>query len=136
VRVAVLWPVVLWSLGLATIVLAVRSGGASFGLLLIFPVVHGGSPWLALGSLLIFAGFVALGFVGSGGRAPGDTRPASSAGSPAADATPTTGGGVVLVGPIPILFGSWKGDPTAYRRWAILGLVLTAVAVLAVFWLA
>lgn len=125
-RAVVLLPPTLWIAGIVAIALAVSSGGARFTLLLIFPVVSGDSPVLLLGVVLVFAGFLSLAFVSF---APGDDgEPPRTSGTRSLPGEDSGSAGVILIGPLPILFGRWKGNRVAYSRWAAVGVVLTLVA--------
>jgi uncharacterized protein (TIGR00304 family) len=116
--------------GVALIVLSVIDGGASVSLLVIIPIISGSSLVFLLGVVLLIAGFFSLPFalaVVDDDAAP--TLPAST--------TPTSGtsgdvGGVVLIGPVPIVFGSWKGVSPRIR-WALVlvGAVLLTFALVA-----
>jgi len=105
-------PIVLLGAGVALLVYSVRSGGASFSLVVIFPVVTGGSFSLLGGVAVLFAGLLLFplvlfppGEVASedSRRLPSD-RPPTSTDSTASESS----GGVVLIGPIPIFFGAWS----------------------------
>ncbi|HYB79342.1 MAG TPA: DUF131 domain-containing protein [Thermoplasmata archaeon] len=120
----------LWVAGIVLVVLAVIRGGATVSLVLIVPVVSGDSVDFLLGVVLIIAGFVALLFAAVEGGPEGERTPteavrASASGSSGA-------GGVVLIGPIPIVFGSWRGL-SRRARWM---LALVGAAVLIVVGLA
>jgi len=118
-------PVALLVAGALLVVLAVVEGGATFGVAVIVPFVVGRSIYLAIGVLLLVAGFLTLplafpwesledGAEEALYERPGKAR--SSVGS----------GGIVVVGPVPILFGSWR-DVSARTR------LLIAIAAAAVF---
>lgn len=101
-------------------------GDLQVALLVVFPVVYGSGPWAVLGIGLLMAGFVALlleaasGLPGGPpGRGPGHGRDPFEGGSgearesawgeepgePEAESG-FRGGGVVMLGPIPIVLGS------------------------------
>ena len=107
--------------GLVLVADAVRRGSASLSLILIVPVISGSSAEFVLGAIALFAGILALfvSFTGPWEVVPaGPTEGGGSGGS----------GGVVLIGPIPIFFGSAR--PASRRtvlRWTLLGLALTVV---------
>ncbi|HYY47345.1 MAG TPA: DUF131 domain-containing protein [Thermoplasmata archaeon] len=126
--------------GLLTLALAISRGEATVYLIVIIPAVVGTGPLALLGILLVFAGFFLTFFLGFVGPAP----PLAS--GPPIPATPTTPeatsppaptrrwGGVVFLGPFPLVFGS---DPKMTRNMLLLGAVLF-VALLALtiaFWL-
>ena len=103
-------PIAVFVSGIACIAAAVAGGEADAHLFLIFPVFSGSSWPFILGTLLIvlsfFVGFamVAIGGMDADQPQPGSVEPRS----PATAQRKTTYGGVVLVGPIPIVFGSNK----------------------------
>jgi len=96
--------------GMACVAAAVAGGEADVRLYLIFPVFSGSSWLFILGTLLIvlsfFVGFamIAIGGTEADRPQPGSVEPHS----PATTQKKTTYGGVVLVGPIPIVFASSK----------------------------
>jgi uncharacterized membrane protein len=99
--------------GAGLLALAVLRGEARVGVALIVPFVLGTGPLGAAGVLLLFAAF-ALAFAG-GARAPAEAaRPAERRSA-----------GIVLLGPLPIVWG----EPRA-ARWLLL-LALAVVAALA-----
>lgn len=96
-------------------------------LVVIFPVPTGTSDLFLLGVVLIIVGLFVMPFTlfasepREGGAVPPLNPPSS-----------VTTGGVILIGPVPILFGAWK-NISSRQRWAlaILGTALL-VAVLVV----
>lgn len=112
--------------GAVLVGVAVLRGGASAALIVIFPVVYGGSVGFLVGVLLIVVGLILLPL--GWARLPeddGESAAVSTAGPPEQAA-----GGVLLIGPVPILFGSARN---LSRRgvWALVavGVALTAVLV-------
>lgn len=94
--------------GLAVVALAVVSGAAHLALLVIVPVIYGSSLLFGLGVLLIVVGMVGL-FLG-GTAVTLSTEDQMNSGAASQRSAPSTSvGGVVLLGPIPIIFGSEKG---------------------------
>lgn len=123
--------------GVALVALSVADGSASLALVLIFPVVTGSSPVFFAGVVLIVVGFLAIPFALASSGSP--ERPESSGPSarePAASPAPGSGfGGLVLVGPVPIVFGSWKGVSRQTVVWlALAGAVLLIVALVVFVW--
>ena len=123
----VVWlPVLVFAAGLACIAVAVAEGEAEVSLLLIFPVFSGSSALFMLGTLLIVLSF----FVGFAMLAMGQKelgRFQRELGQPVEQRQPqkeTKYGGVVLVGPVPIAFGS---DRTTAVIMLIIGIVLAIV---------
>lgn len=114
--------------GVVLMVDAVRRGAASAALVLIFPVLSGNSPEFLLGLFAFLLGIVTgmIAFAGARGAA---ARGPPDGGEEGA----STAGGVLLIGPIPIFFGSAR--PASLRAllgWVALGAALTAAAVLIV----
>lgn len=87
--------------GVALLVVAVATGEADVSLVLIFPVFSGSSAAFLIGVLLIFLSFI-LGFVMLARGATDIAQTQQTA------ERRTEFGGVVLIGPIPIAFGSNK----------------------------
>jgi uncharacterized protein (TIGR00304 family) len=113
--------VLLFGAGLVLIADALRRGGASLSIVLIVPVISGSSGEFLLGSLALFAGVV-LFFVSLAG--PWELVPDEPARSEASSQS----GGVVLIGPIPIFFGSARpASRRAVIAWVLLGVALTVV---------
>ena len=107
----IIWvPIAVFVSGIACIAAAVGGGEADVRLFLIFPVFSGSSWLFILGTSLIvlsfFVGFamIAIGGTGADRSQPGSEEPRS----PATTQRKTTYGGVVMVGPIPIIFASSK----------------------------
>jgi uncharacterized protein (TIGR00304 family) len=129
VHLRTLAPVGLFVAGVACIAASVVSGETDVSLLVIFPVFTGSSGLFLLGTALVvfsfIAGFMAL-MVGQVELAGAVLNPGD--GTPEATKTRTDKryGGVVLIGPVPIAFGSDRR--TALAMLAV-GIVL-AIAVL------
>ncbi|OGS42145.1 MAG: hypothetical protein A3K67_01110 [Euryarchaeota archaeon RBG_16_62_10] len=103
-------PIALFVAGVSLIVVAVATGEAEVSLFLIFPVFSGSSGIFLLGTLLIVFSFIvglSLMMMGQAGLARGALEPLPTAKEIEAGAG-TRYGGVVLVGPVPIAFGSDK----------------------------
>jgi uncharacterized protein (TIGR00304 family) len=123
----VVWiPVLIFVAGIACIALAVAEGEAEVSLLLIFPVFSGSSALFLLGTVLIVLSF----FVGFAMLAMGQMelgrsqRELGQSTGPQQIQKDTKYGGVVLVGPIPIAFGS---DRTMAVIMLMIGVVLAIV---------
>jgi uncharacterized membrane protein len=120
---------VLLALGIALIAAAVATGAAQLDLVVIFPVFVGGASALFLGgvaSLLLGIFLLPLAFGGS-------FELESPRSDPSNRSRPPGSGGVVLIGPIPLFFGSWK-HPNRSTWWAAVGVgaaLIVAVLVLA-----
>jgi len=122
-------PVGVFMAGVASITAAAVSGEAQVQLFIIFPVISGNSLLFILGVLLIVASFI-LGFV-LAATSITETEPTPPPGSTGATAqteeTPqkkTRFGGVVLIGPVPIVFGS---DRRMALTMLLLAIVLIAI---------
>jgi len=130
VKVALIAAAALWAAGIALVLLSVLRGGATVSLILIVPVVSGSSVDFLVGVGLVIAGFVALFLAALEGGVDGERSAAEGTASSGPGSSGV--GGVVLVGPIPIVFGSWRGV-SRRARWllALLGAVLVIVVWLA-----
>jgi uncharacterized membrane protein len=118
-------------IGAALLAFALATGGARLYLLLIFPVVTGTSAAFGLSVLFLVVGFLLLPFVFVRDAAPEVPASPSKSPGPARSTGPVESGGLILLGPVPIFFGSWRRNPPISYRWAVLvGVVLAVVAVL------
>lgn len=125
-------------LGIAALVVGFLRNEATLNLFLIFPVITATGAWSGLGILALLAGFIALfltwsvGLPERGGPPapmPAGAVPPSDSAAPSAPAS-RRWGGVVLLGPIPVVFGS---DAKVTRWMLVAGLVLfVALVVLTV----
>lgn len=100
--------------GVLLVIAAVMRGEADLSLVLFIPVIHGGGLMLRLGILLIVASFLLWFFLPFGGSS---TSGKGESGY----------GGVVFIGPIPIVFGS---DTKMTRTMLIIGLVMAVLLLL------
>lgn len=109
-RMGMVIPVAMFLGGIASVAAAVATGEADVSLVLIFPVFSGSGPLFLLGVLLIVASFIA-GFVLLTREQVDELSSNAPQNEPVLD-TPqnrkTQFGGVVLIGPVPIAFGSDK----------------------------
>lgn len=113
---------------------ALATGGARLYLLLIVPVVTGTTLAFGLAVLFLVVGFLLLPFTFvyedlSEVPAISPTSP-----SPPSPAGPADSGGLILIGPVPIFFGSWRRSPPISYRWAVLVGVLLAVVAVLLLW--
>jgi uncharacterized membrane protein len=119
------------AIGAALLVEALASGGARLYLLVFIPVFTGTTLTFGFSVLFLVMGFLLLpfSFVGTGRSEP---TPTAASILPSPTATREEGsGGMILVGPVPIFFGSWRRNPPMSYRWAVLlGAVLAVVAIL------
>jgi uncharacterized membrane protein len=129
VRLAALVPIALLVSGALLLILAVVEGGAQLAVVVVVPVFFGQSWVFAVAIVLLVAGFFTLPLAFSTYDAPDpspEDGPASTSGG---------SGGLVLIGPVPIFFGSWRGVSTRTRVVvAILGGALLVAFVLLLFW--
>jgi len=107
--------------GILTIALAVARGEANVYLVLIIPIIIGTGPLAFLGILLVFVGFL-LTFLLWPWRPDTDSE-AQGVLSVAPEGPPPARrwGGVVFLGPIPVIFGS---DPRMTRTMLLVGVIL------------
>ncbi|MCI4372633.1 MAG: DUF131 domain-containing protein [Thermoplasmata archaeon] len=127
-------PALILGIGIALIADAVVRGSASVALLAIFPVVSGNSTEFLLGVVLLLVGFLTLPFAFFSFHEMSDAPPIGAA--PLRGETPTGEvGGLVLIGPVPIFFGSWK-SVSSRTKWAValVGGLLLVGLVLVAFW--
>jgi len=106
-----LWiPIAMFVAGMALIATAVATGEADVSLVIVFPVFSGSSLLFLLATLLIISSFI-VGFVLMAmdhERTEERVEAASEGMSSSAPRSRAEYGGVVLLGPIPIAFGSNK----------------------------
>ena len=126
-RITKFIPAAFFACGALLIAAAVTTGEAEVSLVVIFPVFTGSSWMFVSGVLLIIAGFisffltvfdvVARSTSGAGpGQIEGDSRPQ----------TEGRYGGLILLGPVPIAFGS---DHTTAKVMLAIGIALAVVFV-------
>lgn len=120
--------------GVLTMALAIARAEASVYLVLVIPVIVGTGPLAFLAIILVFGGFL-LTFLLWPSRiaaepGSGEALPTSPEGTSPA----RRWGGVLFLGPIPVIFGS---DPRMTRMMLLVGVILfvalVALAVLALF---
>jgi uncharacterized membrane protein len=134
-RPVALVPVVLLLGGVAIVVYAVLDGAASVALLVVVPLVYGGSGAFLIGAVLLFLGILTLPLA----FAPVEPAPVPRerpvpGGDPSSAGTPAAVSGLVLIGPVPIFFGGWR---TVSLRTRILVAALAAALLVAlVLWVA
>jgi len=121
-------PIGLFAAGVICIMAAVLSGDADVSLFLVFPVFSGSSSLFMLGTVLIVFSFI-LGFMflmmGQMELARADLDTFRTGAEPDGPAGRGRYGGVVLIGPVPIAFGSDKGMALAML---VAGIVVAIVA--------
>ena len=108
--------------GLALLGYSAALGESQVHLVLIFPVVTGGGAVGLAGMGLVFLAMI-LGFLSFARLSPVPVPRAEAAGAPQPPPAPATKfGGVVFLGPIPIVFGS---SPTISKVMLALAVVMT-----------
>jgi uncharacterized membrane protein len=124
---ALIGPILLL-LGAVAIGIAVASGGAHAALIVIIPVFYGSSLLFLAGVALVIAGFLTL---------PLTLAAEEPEGAPAGPPSGVSSGGLVLIGPIPIFWGSASGASRGVRVAAAaagaIALVVAVVVFLIVF---
>lgn len=122
-------------LGVVLLACAASLGEVTVMLVLVVPVLVGTGPWSFLGGLLLLGGLVAAFWAWAsrgapevgGARAP-EPRGRGSSAPPQLRATRRTGaGGFILVGPIPIAFGSTRALAATMLLLALAALALVLV---------
>jgi len=134
VRTLGLVPFVLLGAGVALIADAVIAGGATVAIVVIVPVLSGSSAEFLLGVVLLVGAFFSLPFVLATERPEASSMPTSAPTPESAPPGGSTGGGLVLVGPVPIFFGSWRNVSARTRLWvALVGAVVLALFLVGAF---
>jgi len=99
---------VLFCIGIGFLVMGMSTGEVETGIVLIFPFIMGSGIYALIGVLLIFAALI-LFTVGYMTRGIGEPPYPMDKEHFEQKETKIKGGGIVLIGPIPIVFGStWK----------------------------
>ncbi len=107
--------------GVSLLAMAIALGQAELSLVLIVPVVHGSGPLVGLSVVMLFMGMVVTFLSLSSGPVQGGEG---------AEEGERKWGGVVLIGPIPIIFGSGR----ALRgSWVLLTVSIVSGLLLLVF---
>ncbi len=114
--------------GIVCLIAGYLKGEASLSLFVIFPVITATGGWSALGILLVIAGFFAFFFTWPAWTVaepvpPGSQTTGPASGGAAAETSSRRWGGVVFLGPIPVVFGS----DAKVAKWMILAGVLLFV---------
>ena len=127
-RILTALPVAALVAGVVLVAYSVLVSAVSVSLVVFVPVLTGRSTAFLGGVALLVVGFLTLPLAFAFPAHPGTPSPASPAGSAQADEeVGSTGvGGLVLIGPVPIFFGSWS-RVSRRARWAA---VLLGVALL------
>jgi uncharacterized protein (TIGR00304 family) len=121
-------PIAIFASGVALIASAVATGEAEVSLILIFPLISGSGGLFVLGTVLIISSFV----IGFALLAMGQLEVQQAMLDPGLEGLAREGqprterkyGGVVLVGPVPVAFGS---DKTIALAMLVVGIVMAVV---------
>jgi uncharacterized protein (TIGR00304 family) len=122
---------VLGFIGLMILAYSVLQGEANAGIVIIFPVFYGSGLFAFLGVLCIMGAMI-LGFVGYAEQAEKRQghEPGSDGKGQGKSHGPVKGGGVVLIGPIPIIFGS---DPKTAVVLVVFALIIMVAAIILIY---
>lgn len=123
---------ILLILGVLALAYGLIQGQGTLSLVLVFPVITATGGWTALGIILVLAGFL-VSFLAWTVPSPGMretvTEPPATAPPPSARAPARRWGGVVFLGPLPIVFGS----DAKIARWMLLAAVALFAALVILF---
>ncbi len=111
-----IYPVITFVIGICFIALSVLSGQAEFGLFLVFPMVVGGGLYLLIGVLFIIISFLIPFFISFSSK-----QESHKENKVEKKRSETKYGGVIFIGPIPIIFGKDKSITT---KMMYIGLVI------------
>lgn len=132
-----LFAIILAICGIASIGYSVASGEGSAGVIVIIPFFSGSGIFSFLGVLCImaamflaFMGFAASGAIFEDSEDSPEKRPSQS--SQTGPKKSVKGGGVVMIGPIPIIFGS---DSKTAMILVVLAIVLMIIVMVFMFYL-
>ncbi|MEM2839681.1 MAG: DUF131 domain-containing protein [Thermoplasmata archaeon] len=124
---------VLFLSAIAMIAISVIAGESEFGLFIIFPFVIGSGPIAAAGAILLFFA-VLLAFISFATRLPKSDEFQAPQTQNTVSGFEKRYGGVVMIGPVPIAFGS---DSKIARLMMLIGIIIfvaiVAVLILSVF---
>lgn len=117
--------------GVACLAVGFARGEAVLSLFVIFPVITATGGWSALGIVLLIAGFFALVLTWPAGIPAESVQAPSQPGGAVPPQPPSPGparrwGGVLFLGPVPVVFGS----DAKIARWMIVAGVLLFVGLL------
>lgn len=120
---ALFWALFLSAIGLITV--SALIGESQFGLFLIFPFVIGSGPIAMLGIALLFFAMLIL-FASFAKQLSEGERPSIASTEELHESTQKKYGGVVMIGPLPIAFGS---DSRIAMTMMIAGIIIFLVIV-------
>jgi uncharacterized protein (TIGR00304 family) len=114
---------------------ALATGQASIALVVIIPIIYGTGPLVALSILMVFAGIVLV-FMSMVVAGPPDEGTGEGASHQGEDRTEVRRewGGVVLLGPVPIVFGSAGAlkDRRVLMALSVMSLIILVLFILAI----
>jgi uncharacterized membrane protein len=134
-RLLAVLPVAALVAGVSLVAYSVLVSAASVSLVVFVPVLSGRSTVFLGGVALLIVGFLTLPVAFAGPARPGTPPPSSPAASPLADEDAESAGvgGLLLIGPVPIFFGSWSRVSRRVRWAAVLLGVALLTGLLVVF---
>ncbi len=111
-------PFIVLLAGISLVIFSIIEGEANIALLFIVPIIYGTGAYLAMGILLIFLSFIMffifLGHPRVGSREIKRTKTEKE----------SSYGGVIFIGPIPIIFGK---DKSIAKKMMYLGLLIALI---------
>jgi uncharacterized protein (TIGR00304 family) len=120
---------ILGVVGIILLGFSVASGEGSASIVFIIPVFYGSGLLSFLGVLCIMAALM-LGFMGIAQKMAESERSQPNKSKTPSEKQPVKGGGVVLIGPIPIVFGS---SPKSAMILMVMALIIMIVAMVLIF---
>jgi uncharacterized protein (TIGR00304 family) len=124
-----IFAIILGILGIILLGLSVASGEGSASIVLIIPVFSGSGIFSFVGVLCIMAALM-IGFMGIAQKMAESEKSQPNEKKTPSDKKPLKGGGVVLIGPIPIVFGS---SPKAAMILMVMAIIIMIVAMILIF---
>lgn len=118
-------PLICLITGIIFIIIAVLSGKASIAVFVVFPIVYGGGIFMLLGILFIFLSFILFFFIPYEGYTVSKRR--KYHGWDEVRDKESSYGGVIFIGPIPIVFGK---DESITTKMLYLALIIAVLLVL------
>ncbi|MFO7792930.1 MAG: DUF131 domain-containing protein [Candidatus Saliniplasma sp.] len=107
-------PLILFLIGISLIILSVITGESQLALFLIFPVIYGAGLIMMIGILLIFLSFISLFFI----------LPFQDDIQPTEIQRDSKWGGIIFIGPIPIVIGK---DKSVTKFMLYIGLIIAVI---------
>lgn len=116
----------LFAAAIGLMIVSVASGEGQIGLFLIFPFIMAWGPMAVAGSALLFLAIISV-FIGLWRAS--EAVPQQTGNSEVGGRSERKFGGIVMIGPIPIVFGSDK----ATAKWMMVGGLALSIALLIIF---